>query len=412
MRILILTQYYPPETGAPQNRLSGLARELKAAGHHPVILTAMPNYPAMEIHAAYKGKKWVREEMDGIDVYRSWIYVSKNRSIISRLLNYFSFTFSSIWYHRRINEEFDAVLCESPPLFLGISAWWISKRRNANMIFNVSDLWPESAEKLGVITNRFFLNMATKLEEFLYRKSFLITGQTKGIVKDIQRRFPAKKVHWLPNGVDDSIFSAQSNSNWRKDNGYSEAEFLILYAGIIGLAQGLDIILDAAKQLPASTNIRFLLLGEGPEKERLQERMSMENIPHVHFLPLVSRKEIPSIVSSIDAAVIPLKKMDLFLGAIPSKIFENLALKKPILLAVDGEARELFIEQGKCGLYIAPENHQQLASAALQLAENPELCKTLGENGYSYVRSHFMRSAITQQFIRAYEETLSSSDNK
>ena len=280
------------------------------------------------------------------------------------------------------------------------------------MIFNVSDLWPESAEKLGVITNRFFLNMATKLEEFLYRKSFFITGQTKGIVKDIQRRFPAKKVHWLPNGVDDSIFSAQLNSDWRKENGYSEDEFLILYAGIIGLAQGLDIILDAAKQLPASTNIRFLLLGEGPEKERLQEKMSTENIPNVHFLPLVSRKEIPAIVSSIDAAVIPLRKMDLFLGAIPSKIFENLALKKPILLAVDGEAKELFIEQGKCGLYISPENHQQLASAAIQLAENPELCKTLGENGYSYVRSHFMRSAITQQFIRAYEETLSSSDNK
>lgn len=412
MRILILTQYYPPETGAPQNRLSGLARELKAAGHHPVILTAMPNYPAMEIHSAYKGKKWVREEMDGIDVYRSWIYVSKNRSIVSRLLNYFSFTFSSIWYHSRINQEFDAVLCESPPLFLGISAWLISKRRNANMIFNVSDLWPESAEKLGVITNRFFLNLATKLEEFLYRKSFLITGQTKGIVKDIQRRFPSKKVHWLPNGVDDSIFSAQPYSNWRKDNGYSEKEFLILYAGIIGLAQGLDIILDAAKLLPASTNIRFLLLGEGPEKERLQERMAAEKIPHVHFLPLVSRKEIPSIVSSIDAAVIPLKKMDLFLGAIPSKIFENLALKKPILLAVDGEARELFIEQGKCGLYIAPENHQQLAEAALQLASNPDLCKTLGENGYNYVRSYFMRSNITRQFISAYEETITNASNR
>ena len=222
MRILILSQYYPPETGAPQNRLSGLARELKLLGHEVVILCAMPNYPVMEIHKDYKGKWFVKDQFEGIDVYRSWIYVSKNRSIISRLLNYFSFTFSSLFAASKIKGDFDVLMCESPPLFLGISGWWISKRKKAKFVFNVSDLWPESAEKLGVITNKFFLNLATKLEEWLYRSSYMVTGQTQGIVKDIKSRFPNKTVHWLPNGVDKSTFATKFNPGKRKEMGFSE----------------------------------------------------------------------------------------------------------------------------------------------------------------------------------------------
>jgi glycosyltransferase involved in cell wall biosynthesis len=401
VRILILSQYYPPETGAPQNRLSGLARELKLLGHEVVILCAMPNYPAMEIHKDYKGKWFVKDQFEGIDVYRSWIYVSKNRSIISRLLNYFSFTFSSLFAASKIKGDFDVLMCESPPLFLGISGWWISKRKKAKFVFNVSDLWPESAEKLGVITNKFFLNLATKLEEWLYRSSYMVTGQTQGIVKDIKSRFPNKTVHWLPNGVDKSIFATKFNPGKRKEMGFSENDFLLLYAGIIGIAQGLDLILDAAKLIPANSNVKFLLLGDGPEKERLITRVNTENITRVFFLDLVGRSEVPSIVSSVDAAVIPLKKMELFLGAIPSKIFENLALEKPLLLAVDGEARELFINQGKCGLFTEPENAEELAEAAVYMEQHPDECKAMGTNGKAYAQKYFMRENIAKDWIAA-----------
>ena len=399
MRFLILTQYYPPETGAPQNRLSGLARELKAAGHEVCILTAMPNYPAMEIHERYKGKKYVRDQFEDIDVHRSWIYVSKNRSVISRLLNYFSFTFSSMFYAGRIKGNFDYLMVESPPLFLGISAWWISKRKSAKMVFNVSDLWPESAEKLGVITNRTFLKMATILEEWLYKKAFMVTGQTQGIVADIKKRFPNKTVHWLPNGVDESIFSFQRTVDVRKQLQFSEDDFLIMYGGIIGLAQGLDVILDAAKLLPAESKITYLLLGDGPEKKRLQQRVIDEQITRVKFLELVSREVVPSYVDAVDVAVIPLKKMDLFLGAIPSKIFENLALGKPLLLSVDGEARKLFVDEGKAALYIEPENSQMLAEKSLLLEANPALVREMGNNGKTYVQNYFMRKKITSDWV-------------
>jgi glycosyltransferase involved in cell wall biosynthesis len=399
MRFLILTQYYPPETGAPQNRLSGLARELKQMGHEVVILTAMPNYPAMQIHPDYLGKKYVLDEFENIPVHRAWIYVSKNRSIISRLMNYFSFTFSSMFYASKIKGDFDYLMVESPPLFLGISAWWISKRKKAKMVFNVSDLWPESAEKLGVISNKMFLNLATILEEWLYKKSYMVTGQTQGIVQNIQTRFPNKKVHWLPNGVDESIFSFKKQENVRQQLKLSNDDFLIMYGGIIGLAQGLDVILDAAKLLPAESKITYLLLGDGPEKNRLQQRVVEEKIARVKFLELVSREVVPSYVEAVDVAVIPLKKMDLFLGAIPSKIFENLALGKPLLLSVDGEARSLFIDQGNAGLFIEPENSKMLAEKSLQMEANPEMVREMGNNGKAFVQTYFMRKKITSDWV-------------
>ena len=399
MRFLILTQYYPPETGAPQNRLSGLARELKASGHEVCILTAMPNYPAMQIHPDYIGKKYVVDEFENIPVHRAWIYVSKNRSIISRLMNYFSFTFSSMYYASKIKGNFDYLMVESPPLFLGISAWWISKRKKAKMVFNVSDLWPESAEKLGVISNKMFLKLATILEEWLYKKAFMVTGQTQGIVQNIKTRFPNKKVHWLPNGVDESIFSFKKQENVRQQLKLSNDDFLIMYGGIIGLAQGLDVILDAAKLLPAESKITYLLLGDGPEKNRLQQRVVEENIARVKFLELVSREVVPSYVDAVDVAVIPLKKMDLFLGAIPSKIFENLALGKPLLLSVDGEARSLFIDQGNAGLFIEPENSKMLAEKSLQMEANPEMVREMGNNGKAFVQTYFMRKKITSDWV-------------
>jgi glycosyltransferase involved in cell wall biosynthesis len=411
VHILLLSQYYPPETGAPQNRLSGLARELKRLGHQVEVLTAMPNYPAMEIHPAYRGIRFMKETVDGITVNRSWIYVSKNRSVFSRLLNYFSFTFSAMIAARQLPGRFDVVLCESPPLFLGISGWWIAKRKKAQFVFNVSDLWPESAEKLGVIRNRFFLNAATKLEEWLYRKSTLVTGQTQGICADIQKRFPGKKVHWLPNGVDRSLMNEPPAGNWRSSSGYSDSDFLVLYAGIIGLAQGLDTVLDAAKALPNDSRVRFLLLGEGPEKERLIERKRSEKIDRVDFPNAVKRETMPEVIHAVDAAVVPLKKMDLFLGAIPSKIFESLALGKPILLGVDGEARTLFIDQGQCGLYVEPENALALAKSAQQLSEEPELVKTLGGNGRKTVESRFMRENITRALCAVLEDSLKNDDN-
>lgn len=404
MKITILTQYFPPEVGAPQNRLFELALRLKKSGADVTVLTAMPNYPHMKVQDGYRGKWKMTEEMEGIKIIRSWIFVPQSKSIVPRLLNYFSFVFSSFWVGTARLHRSDWLICESPPLFLGISAFFLSRFKRAKLIFNVSDLWPESAEKLGLVTNRFLLRLSTWLEEFMYRKSALVTGQTQGIVTDIKKRFPHKTVYWLPNGVDTKFYNpAEDHGTWRSKNGFAKDDLLLLYAGIIGHAQGLDIFLQAGELLKENPRAKFILLGEGPEKKRLMEEKEKLGLQNVFFFPAVSKKEMPEIVAAADAAVVPLKKLDLFKGAIPSKIFENLAMKKPVLLGVDGEAKTLFIDEGKAGLFFEPENAAALADCVRQLLANPALVAELGANGRKYVEEKFERDKIAAGFRQLLE---------
>ena len=399
MRILILTQYFPPEVGAPQNRLFELAVRLKKKGVEVSVLTAMPNYPSMIIHPGYEDKKYVYEEIDGLPIHRSSVYVSTDRSFIQRLRNYFSFVFSSWRIRKKITGKFDYVFCESPPLFLGISAKLLCSYFNAKLIFNVSDLWPESAEKLGLVSNPLLLRFATWLEESLYRSSRLITGQTQGIVRNIATRFPTKKVYWLPNGVDLEYYDpSRYDRHWRIQQGFTDSDFVLLYAGIIGHAQGLDVILEAADKLRDLTSCKFIVMGDGPVLSVLKGKADAMGLKQVYFLNPVPKSQMPFVVSGADAAIVPLKRLELFKGAIPSKIFESLAMKKPILLGVEGEAKELFIDEGHCGLAFTPESSNELAAAISKLYQDTQLRTTLGENARRYAAQRFDRNQIATEF--------------
>lgn len=403
MKLLILTQYFPPEIGAPQNRLFELAIRLQKKGIDVSVLTAMPNYPQMKIHENYKGKCYCKETLSNLEVHRAWIYVSQSKAVISRLLNYFSFVISAFFVGLFKIKKQDVLMVESPPLFLGITAYLLAKLKGAKMIFNVSDLWPESAEKLEIISNKTLLSMATKLEEFCYRKAALVSGQTQGIVKNISSRFPEKKVYWLKNGVDINFYDVNKTieeNAWRKEHNYTCEDFILFYGGIIGHAQGLDVILNAAKQLENYENIKFVLLGNGPEKERLLKLKAELRLNNLQFYDAVPKSQMQKIIMDTNASIIPLKRLDLFKGAIPSKIFENLALKKPIILGVEGEAEELFIQQGKCGVSFTSEDSEDLAKQILHLYNNPDLVKELGENGLAYVSENFNRDKIAEDFFK------------
>lgn len=405
MRILILTQYFPPEVGAPQNRLYELAVRMQRLGADVTILTAMPNYPEMKVHERYRRKLYKYEEMDGLKVHRSWIFVSKSGSIIPRLLNYFSFVFTSFftgWFKLR---KQDYIICESPPLFLGLSARGLCRVVGGKLIFNVSDLWPESVEKLGVVRNQKVLAIARRLEEHLYKRSVAVTGQTQGIVNNIQGRFPHKRTYWLPNGVDLTYYDPArvNSSGWRQANGFDAGDFILLYAGILGHAQGLEVVLRAAKRI-TDPRIRMVIMGSGPEKDKLLAMKQELGVQQVHFLDQISKSEMPGVLKECDATLVPLKKLDLFLGAIPSKIFEGLAMNCPVVLGVDGEARNLFIDQGKCGLYFEPENEEELAARVSELAGDVTLHQRLSENAASYVAQRFDRDAIASDFMAFVRE--------
>lgn len=401
MKLLILTQYYPPEIGAPQNRLHELAVRLKASGISVDILTAQPNYPKMEIFEAYKNGKIKEEFIDGIKVFRSGIYVSKSSGILSRLLNYFSFVFTSWWRGRTLG-VYDFLMVESPPLFLGYSAMRLSKKLKAKLIFNVSDLWPESAEKLGIVTNKQLLGLAYRLERKCYEQSRLVTGQTMGIVKDITDRFPHKKVYWLPNGVDVSFYDPEkySSKGFRDKNGFKKEDVLFFYGGILGHAQGLQTIVQAAALLKDHLQIQIILQGTGPVREELIALKVKLGLDNVHFLDPVTKSEMPFVLKDIDVALVPLKKLDLFLGAIPSKIFEALAMEKALLLGVEGEAKLHFIDRADAGLFFEPENERDLANKMIILASNVNMIQQKGANGRNYVKEHFNRNKIAEDFIK------------
>ena len=397
MRILFLTQYCPPEVGAPQNRIFEFAKKLQEFGHEVTILTAMPNYPRGEIFDEYKGHKVVLEEIEGIKIIRTSIYATKSKSFTKRLRNYLSFTFSSVFQGYIHIEKQDVVITESPPLFLGFSGYVIAKLKKAKFVFNISDLWPESAIKLGVLHNKLFIKMAVWLEEFCYRRAVAVTCQTQGIVDDIvSRGFDKNKVHLLTNGVDAKLFRSENrDENFRYEIGV-ENKFALCYAGIHGLAQGLQVIINAAEIVKDEKNIQFVFVGDGPEKQDLINMAREKGLKNITFLPLQPKVNMPKIVASMDAAIIPLKKLELFKGALPSKMFETLASEIPIILPVQGEAAKL-IKSANAGIVVEPENSKEIAEAVLKLYNNMELRNRLGENGRAYVMENYARENITRK---------------
>lgn len=401
MKILFLTQYYPPEIGAPQNRLHELAVRLKANDFDVNVLTAMPNYPKMEIFEEYKNGKIKEEVIDGIKVYRSGIYVSKSKGIFARLLNYFSFVWTSFWRGRKLG-NFDYLLVESPPLFLGYSAMALSRKLNAKLIFNVSDLWPESAEKLNIVNNKTLLKFAYNLEAKCYKRATFITGQTQGIVDNIKERFPSKNVYWLPNGVDVTFYDPAKyfKNDFREKYNFKQNDVLFFYGGILGHAQGLKTVLRAANLIKENSSIQIILQGSGPEKDDLVNLKDELKIDNVHFLPPVPKAEMPNILLEVDVALVPLRKLDLFQGAIPSKIFEALAMEKPLLLGVEGEAKKHFIDNAKAGLFFEPENEIDLADKMIEFSNDKNMIIEMGSNGRKYVSEHFNRNKIAADFIK------------
>jgi glycosyltransferase involved in cell wall biosynthesis len=272
----------------------------------------------------------------------------------------------------------------------------LSRKLKAKLIFNVSDLWPESAEKLGIVNNTTLLKMAYRLEAKCYKRAALITGQTQGIVSDIAHRFPSKQVYWLPNGVNIDFYkpSAITQTDFRTKNGFTPTDLLFFYGGIIGHAQGLEVILNAANELSAYPQIHFILQGAGPEKPQLENLKKTLQLTNVHFLEPVAKADMPAILQGIDVALVPLKNLPLFQGAIPSKVFEALAMEVPLLLGVDGEARLHFIEKAEAGWFFEPENAHALATAIKTLIEQPDAIKRAGINGRNYVSQHFNRDQI------------------
>jgi glycosyltransferase involved in cell wall biosynthesis len=406
MKLAILTQYYPPEVGAPQGRLSELAAHFVRRGHEVVVLTAMPNYPTGRIQQGYGGL-FQREQAAGAEILRTFIFPTQKADFIHRLTNYFSFVLSSSLYGSFALKQADYLLVESPPLFLGLAGFWLSRLKRAKLIFNVSDLWPESAASMGVLDRHSAVfRLSEKLEEFCYRHAWLITGQSQTIVADIVRRYPQLRTLLLSNGVDTERFRPNRFDEESRAELSSNGDFVVVYAGLHGLAQGLHQVLEAAALLKGEKGFRFVMVGDGPQKQTLLERANRHGLANVRFFDPRPAEDMPKLLASSDAVLVTLKTH--IPGAVPSKLYEAMATGRPVILVAEGEAVEI-VRNYEAGITVAPGDVNGLVQALCELRSSPALRCTLGKNGRCAAKAHFDRKTIASRFIEYLEAHLKSS---
>jgi colanic acid biosynthesis glycosyl transferase WcaI len=396
LHLAIHTQYYLPEIGAPQARLSELAEQAVHRGHQVSVLTAMPNYPRGEIYPGYKGLH-SKEQINGVDIIRSFIYPTQKTDMLRRLTNYFSFVFSSASIGSLGLKNIDFLLTESPPLFLGLSGFFLSRMKRARWIFNVSDLWPKSPVYLDVLVeDSIAYRISGWLESFCYHQAWLVSGQSKSILNDISRRFPGSNTFHFSNGVDTKKFGANFGNDEIRRHLATKDEFIILFAGLHGIAQGLDQIIRVASQLREHGNLRFVLIGDGPEKKKLIDMAKAEKLPNITFLDPCPKGEIPPLLASANVILVPLKKY--IPGAVPSKLFEAMASEKPVILVAEGEAADI-VTTANSGIVVQPGDINGIKQAILLLEKKPSSCENFGVNGRRAAQEYYDRVAIVDRFI-------------
>ena len=406
MKILYISQYFPPEMGAPAARASELARHWDEAGHEVSILTGFPNHPTGVVPDEWRSRLrrlTFNETLNGINVYRTWLWPLPNRKAHERIRNYSSFCISAALRGMALPRP-DVVIASSPQLLVGLSGWWVSFAREVPFVFEVRDLWPESLSAVGVSGENSLLHQSLgKVARFLYQKANLIVVVTPAFKEHLVRRWRVaeEKIAIVENGVETDLFSPAPDFTNRTLRCQLNAEprFLICYIGTMGNAHGLETLLDAAAKLQnQSPEVLFLLIGEGAEKEKVRALAQLRNLTNVRFLDQQPRESIPAFISASDACLVLLKKNDVFKTVIPTKMLEFMACARPVILGVDGQARQI-VEQSGAGIVIEPENSDALVAAISHLKANPEMRKSLGEKGREYIIRNFSRAHTAQKYL-------------
>lgn len=392
-RILLLTQYFPPEIGAAQTRLFELGQELSEHGWEVEVLTALPNYPTGRVFEGYNEGKPVRESLGRLSVVRVPLRPAQS-GFARRLLCYYSFVRSVIRWGRKLCSKPDVLFVESPPLFIGQAAVSLSKYWDVPIVFNVSDLWPETAKAMGVVKNKLLLALAEALELSYYRRATLVTGTSEEIVASVRRRCISTAAEVITNGVDIGRFGPQYGDDAARFLLGTHDRVTFIYAGVMGLAQGLDLILDVAAAVRDLNQVQFALIGDGAERESLKRRIEAENLRNVQLLPSQPKERIPALLAASDVALLTLKFN--IPGAVPSKIYEAMASKLPILFAGEGEGARRTLE-ARAGLVIPYGDVRGIEKAVRQLMSTPALRHKLGEAGRLAAEKLYSRKEIARR---------------
>jgi len=400
VRILYVSQYFPPEMGAPPARVHEFAREWVHLGHEVTVLTAFPHHPTGVKRREDRGVLTRRESLDGIDVIRAYVYAAANRGTLRRMLSYASFMLSASLVGSLRAARPDLVLATSPQLLCAAAGYALSLRFGVPFVFELRDLWPESILAVEVMRENAIVRGLKRLAAFLYARATRIVAVGEGYKQGVISRYgvAGEKIEIVPNGFDPSTFVPGPRDNEiRRELGWGD-RFVLLYIGTHGMAHALDKVLDAAAELRREADLLFAFVGEGAEKAALEARAARLELPNVQFVGQQPKARVPLFYAACDVCLVTLRNTELFLEVLPSKIFESLAMERPVLFTGGGEARRL-IERSQSGVCIAPEDPAALARAARELAaRRPELA-AMGKRGRAFVEAHYDRRALARQYL-------------
>lgn len=406
MHIYYIIHYFPPELNGGATRASELARAWTEAGHQVTILTGFPNHPHGKIPSEYRGKFFLEETKDGYVIRRNFIYATPNKGKAKRIFNHLSLTGSSV-LGSLFKPRPDVIIASSPPLFLGISGYLLSRLKGVPYVFEVRDIWPQQAVDLGMLRNPRLIRAMERLEFFLYRRAAKVVGvaeSTRRLLCD--RGLPQEKIEVIFNGTNlDNFRPGKANESLKAKLGLKD-KFVVSYIGTMGLSQGLMVVLKVAQQFQDTyPQIQFLLVGHGAEQEVLMSTSQNMGLTNVTFLKPQPRSKVPELYRLSNISLVLLKNLPLFYHTIPSKIFEIMACQIPVILGVAGEAQSI-VEDANAGLSIEPENDNELADAILKLFHNVDMRNSLGANGRIYVEKFYNRQNLAQQYLTILREII------
>jgi glycosyltransferase involved in cell wall biosynthesis len=397
MRILLLTDNFVPETNSPALRAHEHARVWVAEGAKVTIITSIPNFPTGRPLPPYKNRLYQTEILDGIAVTRVWTYLAPNLGIVRRSIDFLSFAVSG--FVAGLFTPADIVVATSPQLLTGLAGRWLAAVKRCPWVFEVRDLWPDSIVSVGVMRENWFIRLLHKMERSLYRSATKIVAVSNGI-RDrlIARGVPPEKIAVIPNGVNLRRMEGSRKTTSLRENLKLADKFIVGYVGTHGMAQGLEVALEAAQRL-AGSDVHFLFVGEGARRESLIAMSQRLQLRNVTFIGLVPLEEATQYLRLCDTILIPLKRTDQIEITLPGKIFEAAAMGKPIIVSAEGASADLTQRYG-ASLVVPPEDPKVLATAILQLRDDPALRQKLGECGLAlaqdFDRERFARMMLEE----------------
>lgn len=402
MKVLFLTDNFPPEVNAPATRTYEHCREWVKKGAEITIITCVPNFPKGKVYEGYKNRFLQTEYVDGIKVIRVWSYIAANKGFVKRILDFISYAIMAFLVGLFIKT--DIIFATSPQFFTAIAGRKLSFWKRKPWIMEVRDLWPESIKNVNVMKDNFLIKYLEWEEMRCYRKAKAIITVTDSFKKVIvSRGIPENKFEVVKNGANLELFKPKPKNKNFLSLLSLENKFIVAYIGTHGMAHKLDFLLQSAKEV-TNPKIHFLFIGDGAEKEKLVRLHKELELSNVTLIDSVSKNEIVDFIASIDVALINLKKSELFKTVIPSKIFENAAMKKPILLGVDGESRGI-VEDYYAGLYFEPENQKEFLGQLNKMFDDVSLYTELQE-GCKKLALDFDRKKLAEKLLNFIEKQI------